>query len=200
MKFGRADLRKLQASIMLAVMMISVGGVALYVALDAKERAERAKVSIGVQFAEADGKLKQVRDEESEVKQKSIVFNKLQERGIIGDEPRLDWVELLKEIRDQHRLIDLRYEIAPQRQLDGQPSNDFAFYASAMKLQLKLLHEEDLTRLLDDLRQQAKALIRVKSCRMERLEATGEERGGGRANLQADCEIDWLTLRDVRRN
>jgi len=109
-------------------------------------------------------------------------------------------VELLKEIRDHHRLIDLRYEIAPQRQLDGQPSNDFTFYASAMKLQLKLLHEEDLTRLLDDLRQQAKALIRVKSCRIERLETTGEERGGGRANLQADCEIDWLTLRDVRRN
>ena len=200
MKFGRADLRKLRASVLLAVVMIAVGGVALYVALDTKEGAERAKVSIGVQFSEADGKLKQVRDEESEVKQKSIVFNKLQERGIIGDEPRLDWVELLKEIRDQHRLIDLRYEIAPQRQLDGQPGSDFAFYASAMKLQLKLLHEEDLTRLLDDLREQAKALIRVKSCRMERLEATGEERGGGRANLQADCEIDWLTLRDVRRN
>ena len=110
MKFGRADLRKLRASVLLAVVMIAVGGVALYVALDTKEGAERAKVSIGVQFSEADGKLKQVRDEESEVKQKSIVFNKLQERGIIGDEPRLDWVELLKEIRaaELHDPIALR--------------------------------------------------------------------------------------------
>jgi hypothetical protein len=32
-------------------------------------------VGIAAQFAEADGKLKQVRNEESEVKQKSIVFN-----------------------------------------------------------------------------------------------------------------------------
>jgi hypothetical protein len=198
MKIVPADFRKLQASVVLAVLMIAVGALALYFAFAAMKRAEQARVSIAAQFAEADGKLKQVRNEESEVKQKSIVFNKLQERGIIGDEQRLDWVELLKEIRDKHRLIDLRYEIAPQRMLEGQLGNDFVFFASSMKLELKLLHEEDLTRLLDDLRRQAKALIRVKSCRIERLPATGEQRGGGRANLLADCEIEWLTLRDLR--
>ncbi|RDE51968.1 MAG: hypothetical protein DVS81_03375 [Candidatus Accumulibacter meliphilus] len=198
MKIVPADFRKLQASVVLAVLMIAVGALALYFAFAAMKRAEQARVSIAAQFAEADGKLKQVRNEESEVKQKSIVFNKLQERGIIGDEQRLDWVELLKEIRDKHRLIDLRYEIAPQRMLEGQLGNDFVFFASSMKLELKLLHEEDLTRLLDDLRRQAKALIRVNSCRIERLPATGEQRGGGRANLLADCEIEWLTLRDLR--
>ncbi|MQM32129.1 MAG: hypothetical protein CRU78_17130 [Candidatus Accumulibacter phosphatis] len=198
MKIVPADFRKLQASVVLGVLMIAVGALALYFAFAAMKRAEQARVSIAAQFAEADGKLKQVRDEESEVKQKSIVFNKLQERGIIGDEQRLDWVELLKEIRDKHRLIDLRYEIAPQRMLEGQLGNDFVFFASSMKLELKLLHEEDLTRLLDDLRRQAKALIRVNSCRIERLPATGEQRGGGRANLLADCEIEWLTLRDLR--
>ena len=198
MKIVPADFRKLQASVVLGVLMIAVGALALYFAFAAMKRAEQARVSIAAQFAEADGKLKQVRDEESEVKQKSIVFNKLQERGIIGDEQRLDRVELLKEIRDKHRLIDLRYEIAPQRMLEGQLGNDFVFFASSMKLELKLLHEEDLTRLLDDLRRQAKALIRVNSCRIERLPATGEQRGGGRANLLADCEIEWLTLRDLR--
>ena len=198
MKIVPADFRKLRASVVLGVLMIAVGALALYFALAAMKRAEQGRVSIAAQFAEADGKLKQVRNEESEVKQKSIVFNKLQERGIIGDEQRLDWVELLKEIRDKHRLIDLRYEIAPQRMLDGQLGNDFVFFASSMKLELKLLHEEDLTRLLDDLRRLAKALIRVKSCRIERLPATGEQRGGGRANLLADCEIEWLTLRDLR--
>ena len=198
MKIVPADFRKLRASVVLGVLMIAVGALALYFALAAMKRAEQGRVSIAAQFAEADGKLKQVRNEESEVKQKSIVFNKLQERGIIGDEQRLDWVELLKEIRDKHRLIDLRYEIAPQRMLDSQLGNDFVFFASSMKLELKLLHEEDLTRLLDDLRRQAKALIRVNSCRVERLPAPGEQRGGGRANLLADCEIEWLTLRDLR--
>ncbi|EXI85278.1 MAG: hypothetical protein AW11_03601 [Candidatus Accumulibacter regalis] len=198
MKIVRTDFRKLQASAFAGILMVAAGGLALYVSFDARKSAEQARVHIAAQFAEADGKLKQVRDEESEVKQKSIVFNTLRERGIIGNEQRLDWVELLKDIRDKHRLIDLRYEIAPQRMLDGQVGNDFVVFASSMRLELKLLHEEDLTRLLDDLQRQAKALIRVKSCRIERLPATGDERGGGRANLMADCEIEWLTLRDVR--
>ncbi len=198
MKIAPADFPKLQASILLGVLMVAAGALAVYFSFAVKEAAEQAMVRIAAQFAEADGKLRQVRNEESEVKQKSIIFKQLQERGIIGDEQRLDWVELLKEIRDQHRLIDLRYEIAPQRMLEGQLGNDFVFFASSMKLELKLLHEEDLVRLLDDLRRQAKALIRVKSCRIERLPATGGQRDGGRANLQADCEIEWLTLRDVR--
>jgi hypothetical protein len=123
----------------------------------------------------------------------------LQERGIIGEEQRLEWVELLKDIRDQRRLIDLRYDLAPQRLLDGGPPGDFAFYASTMKLEVKLLHEEDLTRLLGDLQLQAKALIRVNRCRVERLPPSVDERAGRHANLVADCEIDWLTVRDVRQ-
>lgn len=199
MKFIRADLRKLQSSILAAALMTAAGGTALYVSYDAREAAERARLVVTAQLEEADGKLRRVRQEESEVKEKSIVFTRLQERGIIGDEQRLDWVELLKEIRDKHRLIDLQYEISPQRLLDGNPGDDFAFFASAMKVQLKLLHEEDLTRLLDDLRRQGKALIRVTGCRVERLPANGDDRASGRAQLSAECEIDWLTLRDVRR-
>ncbi|MBE2260025.1 MAG: hypothetical protein IAE88_14280 [Rhodobacteraceae bacterium] len=199
MKFIRADLRKLQSSILAAALMTAAGGTALYVSYDAREAAERARLVVTAQLEEADGKLRRVRQEESEVKEKSIVFTRLQERGIIGDEQRLDWVELLKEIRDKYRLIDLQYEISPQRLLDGNPGDDFAFFASAMKVQLKLLHEEDLTRLLDDLRRQGKALIRVKGCRVERLPANGDDRASGRAQLSAECEIDWLTLRDVRR-
>ncbi|MCB1941269.1 MAG: hypothetical protein KDI53_04370 [Candidatus Accumulibacter sp.] len=199
MKFIRADFRKLQSSILAAALMTAAGGTALYVSYDAREAAERARLVVTAQLEEADGKLRRVRQEESEVKEKSIVFTRLQERGIIGDEQRLDWVELLKEIRDKHRLIDLQYEISPQRLLDGNPGDDFAFFASAMKVQLKLLHEEDLTRLLDDLRRQGKALIRVKGCRVERLPANGDDRASGRAQLSAECEIDWLTLRDVRR-
>ena len=119
---------------------------------------------------------------------------------MIGEEQRLDWVELLEEIRDKRRLLDLRYDIAPQRPLDADASGDFVFSVSSMKVQMKLLHEEDLTRLLGDLRQQAKALIRVKGCNVERLPSALAERAGDWANLQADCDIDWLTLRRAVHN
>lgn len=179
--------------------MMAVAAAALHFAHSARTRAELARDLVMAERQESYGKLKQVRDEETEIKQKSILFTRLQERGIIGPEQRLEWVELLKEIRDKRRLIDLQYEIAPQRLLDGNPSSSYAFYSSAMKLQLRLLHEEDLTRLIGDLRSQAKALIRVRSCDVARLPASADERSGRRANLSAECEIDWLTLREVSR-
>lgn len=199
MTFVRSDFARIRASLWAAMLMIAMGMTALFLAYHSRSDADVARQWAGQQRDEADGKLRQVREEEIEIKQKSALFNRLMERGILGEEQRLDWVELLKEVRDQRQLIDLRYEIAPQRALDRQVSGGFAFFASAMKLQVKLLHEEDLTRLLGDLRARARALIKVQSCTIARLPPVSEERTSGRANLTADCEIDWLTLRDLSK-
>ncbi|MEF8752677.1 MAG: hypothetical protein V5B60_01845 [Accumulibacter sp.] len=199
MKFSAEDWPKVQASALLALLMVAVGSVALYAANRFHDAAERARTVALAQRSEADGKLRRVREEESEIKHKSLLFNRLQERGMIGAEPRLEWIELLNDIRDRHRLLDLRYELSPQRPLDSAEVGDFAFYLSSMKIDLKLLHEEDLSRFLADLRQQARALIRINRCHVERLPAGSEERSGGRANLAAECEIDWLTAREAAR-
>ena len=196
MKFSAADLPKIRISLIVAILMIASGVVASIFSLDRTKIAQNAKASAAAERGQFDGKLKQVRDEENEIKQKSSTFSRLQARGVIGEEQRLDWVELLKDIRDHRRLIDLQYEIAPQRALDTPPGSNYTFYASTMKLKLKLLHEEDLTRLLADLNKQARALIQVKSCYISRL-PRGPAGPGNVAQLQADCDIDWVTLREA---
>ena len=196
MKINSADLPKIQASLFAALLMLLIGAVAVYFALKTTKTTKLDQATAQTQRNEIDHKLKRIGREENEIKQDSTLFNTLQARGMIGEEKRLDWVELLKTIRDRQKLIDLQYEIAPQRPLDTTPSKDFSFYASAMKLQLKLLHEEDLTRLLNDLRQQASALTQVKSCNVSRLPRDTAERGI-QAQLLADCQIDWVTLREV---
>ena len=200
MKFARSDLARIQTGLWLALLMLAVGAVLLYFSSQAGASARQARDFVLAQRQESDTKLKRVRDEEIEIKNKSALYARLQQLGIIGAEERLEWVELLKEIRDQRRLPDLQYEIAPQRALDGKPASGFAFYGSTMKLDLRLLHEEDLTRLLADLRSRAKALVSVRSCDLVRLPAGADERAGRRANLSASCEIDWLTADAVRRN
>ena len=197
MKLGTSDLPKLQWSLLATVLMAVIGATMVYFAFNATEVAERDRVAAQAERNEFDGKLKQVRNEEDEIKQKSAVFNALRTRGMIGEEQRLEWVELLKDIRDTRRLIDLQYEIAPQRRLDTDAAKGFAFYSSTMRLQLKLLHEEDLTRLIDDLRERARALIQVKSCDISRL-SQGAGDGSPIAQLQADCRIDWITLREIK--
>lgn len=192
MKFGAGDFKKIRTSLLVAVVMILVGGLTVYFTADRHQHARLAQTTSAKQLVEADAKLKQVSNEENEVKQKSQIFRQLQERGIIGEEQRLEWIELLKDIRTNRRLLDLEYEILPQRLLDGGNTGEYSFYASAMKLQIKLLHEEDLDRLLNDLRSQAKALIMVRSCHVWRLPTRSDEH----ANLLADCEVDWVTLRE----
>ena len=196
MKLRPTDFPKLQYSLLAAALLMLIGAGLVYFALQSTKAAALDRIAAQAERNDFDGKLKQVRSEESEIKLKSAVFQKLQTRGVIGEEQRLEWVELLKDIRDKRRLLDLQYEIAPQRPLDAGLGNGFAFYASTMTTQLKLLHEEDLIRFLDDLRQQAKALIQIKSCNVERLPRGGSENGTP-AQLQAECQIDWITLREV---
>ena len=196
MKIDSTDFPKIQASLIAALLMTLIGAAAVYAALNSTKTAKLNQVTAQAQRNELDRKLKRIGSEENEIKQDAALFNTLQARGVVGEEKRLDWVELLKTIRDKRRLIDLQYEISPQRPLDAAPSNGFVFHASAMKVQLKLLHEEDLTRLLDDLRQQASALTQVKSCNVSRMPHDVTERGT-RAQLQAECQIDWITLRET---
>ena len=196
MKLATIDFKKLQLSLLAAVLMIAIGAGAVYSSFKLNRSTTLDMTAAQAERNDFDSKLKRVRSEENEIRQKSAIFSTLQKRGVIGEEQRLEWVELLKEIRDTHRLIDLQYEIAPQRRLDTTLGNDFTFFSSTMKVQLKLLHEQDLTRLLNDLRQRASALIQVKSCNLSRL-PHGTTDSGTHAQLQADCQIDWITLREI---
>lgn len=191
MKFGPRDFAKLRNSLLLLALMSALGiAAAIYSrtmttdaqGLFAREQSRRQEI---------DGKLQRVRSEENEIRQKAELFSQLQARGVIGEESRLDWVELLRSIRERHGLIEVHYEFSPRRALDKAPAGALGLYASTMKLNVRLLHEEDLIRLLDDLRRNARALIQVRRCDVTRLPRTDNALRG---NLQAECVIDWITL------
>ena len=196
MKFLPGDLKKLQISLLVCLLMIVMGAAVVFFANGATRSAQHERVTAQAQRNDYVGKLQRVSSEESEIKEKSALVQRLQKRGIIGEEQRLEWVELLKDIRDKRRLIDLVYEIEPQRPLDVAPGAGFTFNVSPMKVQLKLLHEEDLTRFLGDLNEQARALIQVRYCKVTR-QPQGQAGTSGQANLLAECRIDWVTLREV---
>ncbi|MEO8409715.1 MAG: hypothetical protein ABI478_04025, partial [Propionivibrio sp.] len=203
MKLTTADFAKLQYSLLAALLMLAIGAAAAYFAFAATTTATRQRQAVQAERDDAERKLQRVRLEESDIREKSLVFNQLQARGVIGEERRLEWVELLKAIAQQRQLLEVQYEIAPQRPLDALQGGNYAFFASAMHVQLKLLHGEDLTRLLGDLRAQANALILVRRCGVSRLPGGVSEAdaiSGVQPTLQADCVIDWVTLREVAAN
>ena len=204
MKLTGSDFGRLRLSLLAALLMIGGGSGAAYLALDAARHARNELAIAQKARDEIDAKWTRVRGEETEIRRNLALYAALQARGVIGDERRLEWAELLKAISERLRLTGLRYEFSPQRALDAASPTASAAppatapqahdaYVSTLTLEVDLLHEEELTRLLDDLRAQASALVQVKRCSVTRLpHATDGER---RANLRAACQLDWITLR-----
>lgn len=124
-------------------------------------------------------------------------FVELYQGGIIGNEQRLNWIEVLREIGDEIRLPSLSYRIESQQEFVPEFELDmgrYKLYNSSMILTMQLLHEGDLFKIMDKLGQEAKGTFSIKSCS---IKTTGNEISTNHmsANISAECELQWLTVR-----
>ncbi len=130
-------------------------------------------------------------------------FAELQDRGVIGEEQRLAWVELLREINDQLKLPVLRYEIHPRQPLPidhPQPRDEkLLAYETSMTLSLGVLHEGDLFTVEHLLRERAQGLFETRGCEILRPDRNAPVQFNPRlANLEAHCQLSWYTVQIER--
>ncbi len=99
-------------------------------------------------------------------RQKLDVYQQLKALHILGEERRLEWADAIARIRAQRELLDLRYRVERQQLINSLPGKPAGveFYASTMRVELALLHEEDLLRFLADLRASGNAYYAVRRC------------------------------------
>lgn len=201
MKITAQDFPRLRWSLILGGVLIAASVGAVAASLHAERQAEREFRQAQAQQNEARSRLARASEEEAEIRQKIGRYKEMAARGHIGQEHRLEWIETIAEIKNRRRLMDLDYELSPQRPVDaallpgGAVAGSHEFFASTMKLRMQLLHEEDLLGFLGDLVGNVQAVVHVRSCHVERLPRSGAERGVG-AQLRADCVIEWITLRE----
>ena len=159
--------------------------------------AQRQLVAAQAERKQNSERLARIAEEEREVSEKIDVYQRLKSLNILGEERRLEWADAITRIRTQRELLDLRYVVERQRLLSsapGKPGN-VDFYASTMKVDLALLHEEDLLRFLADLRESGNAFYAVKRCALTR---TGQAVAGATMTprLRGECDIDLITVID----
>lgn len=185
-------IRHIAGSLLLLLLACLVSAAAAAWSLQQQQRAQQALQKAQAQQNETRSRLARVHDDEREIRARISRYQDIVARGLLQPEQRLQWVEILKASKDARHLLGLDYEIAPQRPF-GTPSvtGGHQFLVSSMKLEMPLLHEEDLLGLLDDLTGQSRALINVNRCRINRLPADTQ-----RATLQASCDIDWINLQE----
>lgn len=197
MRPTREELKRLIAPLGIAFALVVAGAALIWSAGGAQARAQQELAAAQAQRRDANQRLARIAEEEREVKEKIDVYRRLKSLNILGEERRLEWADAITRIRRDRELLDLRYVVDRQRLLisvPGKPGN-VDFYASTMKVELALLHEEDLLRFLADLRQSGNAFYSVRKCALTR---TGQAIGGATMTprLRAECEIDLITIVD----
>ena len=197
MTFTREGLRKLLVPGLSALALLAAGGAFIWSADNAIAGARRDLAAAHAERRENAERLARIAEEEREVTEKLDVYRRLGQLNILGEERRLEWADALTRIRKERELLDVRYRVDRQRLLvsaPGKPAN-VDLYASTMKVDLALLHEEDLLRFLADLRDSGNAYYSVQRCALTR---TGQAATGVSITprLRAECDIDLITIID----
>jgi hypothetical protein len=138
-----------------------------------------------------------VDEDEKVIRQHYPEFIALYKKGLVGREHRLNWIETLRASSERIKLPGLTYGISPQETYTpGFNINlgRFALYSSAMKLNIGMLHEGDLSRLIIDLNEHADGMFTITECRFTRSSATLIERHDAK-NVTANCKLEWLNIR-----
>lgn len=166
--------------------------------------ATRFRDAMQVQYDDSHRRLQDVTDKYLDVDQEDMIvkelyprFVELVEKGVIGKEQRLNWIEVLKRTAATAKIPSLRYEIAAREDYApefGLSTGPYRVQVSKMKLDLGLLHEGDLTTLLAALDRKADGIYSIRGCTFRRSEQAIERRIE-RENLQSECELLWFTIR-----
>ena len=159
-----------------------------------------------VQFQGISRQYLAIDEEERLIKEYNPLFLTLFDRGVLGEEHRLDWIETIRATGESIKLPALRYKINSQTIYTPEyPLNtgNFSVYSSDMILNLDLLHEGDIFRVLRDLDNKALGTYSVSGCKFLRISDEVKE-DHTEANMSADCNLQWYTIKnsdggDVKR-
>ena len=202
MSFSGDDFKRLGLPIVLCLILVGAGAAALVMAERAMDLAQKEKDSVRRSKLAAQDRVAKATDEEREIRENLVLFQRLVSWGIVGPEKRLDWVESIAQIRQQRKLFKISYDIEAQKVLDYPgvtPTGRIEFMSSRIKLGLPMLHEDDLLNFLTDLQAAGNAYVSVRKCVLERTEREVAPGGKGMApRLKSDCQLDMITIREKR--
>jgi hypothetical protein len=197
MKFTPEELRKLALPAVIAAVLLLAGAAMIWAADATLGAASQQAAMARAERQQATERLARISEEEREVIEKLGVYKRLKSLNILGEERRLEWADAITRIRTQRELLDLSYRVDRQRLLasmPGKPGN-VDFFASTMRVQLALLHEEDLLRFIADLRDSGNAYYSVRQCSLSRI-AQPPASAQISPRLRGECEIDLITIVD----
>lgn len=195
MKLSRSDLALMQWSLLSICASVLMSAAFLYGSSHYATQVQQDRRAAQSRLDGARRQLTAAREDRQNMATYAEKYQSLAQGGIFGDGQRLDWMEGLERLRQQHIVDSFRYNIAPQKThapmlpIDG---GVFDIQYSEMVLELDLLHEGQLLNFFSALREQVKGHYQLEGCTLQR-QAAGPESAGG---LKAACRGGWITLKN----
>ena len=198
MKLNAQDWRKLQNPLISLGLTLLVIGILCWFANDYMTKKTLALQAQTMQFNQARSKYQASGLEKQNIIDNLPKYQQLINSGFLGEERRIEWVEGLRETHQQYKLFSINYEIGQQEIY--KPSflpnlGAFILHRSVMKLDFPLLHEGDMLSLIMGLHSHQTTPFMVRDCTIKRQNKVVNLKTLT-PNQTANCEIDWLTLRE----
>jgi hypothetical protein len=202
MNIARGDLKRLRLPIAAAIVLLALGAACLITSGYFLDAAKAAQAATRLSRVTAQERVSRVSEEEREIREDLVYYEQMRQRGVVGEQSRLDWIESIAKIKNDRKLFEIRYSFEAQKPLDypGLVATGAAeFVVSRLKLDMLLLHEGDLLNFLADLQTSIKAHVSVRKCTVSRI-----DRGAAPAatslqpRLRAECQVDLVSAKAIK--
>ena len=186
------------ALITFAAMIAAAAAIAVssYLYLEYERRDDRTSQK---RLAQAKARLEVARKEQDDMRTSSETFRILLDRGVLNEERRIDLIEMVDRLKTDHHISALDYEVTPQRPLQLPGNRAFKaieVLASRVKFRIQAPHDGDLLGFIDELARYPRSFFNLERCNITRIESASQ--GPLQPRLEADCSLEWITVRDKR--
>ena len=196
MRLSLNDLSAL-ARPLLALALVSGALVAGVLAAERWLDAARAALATArTELAEAQKRVQLSGEERDTIQHYLSPYAELAQRGILGDERRLAWVDALRSANAETQLYGVDYEVGVRQGyafISEVGAGTLPVQQSVMKLKFGLLYEQDLLDFFRALARQQVGAFAVNRCSLQRL-VQEVSRPANAATLRAECEVAWITI------
>lgn len=195
MKLAKEDLQKLQMPLSIILASAVLVWLITSAASNREIKANEALLQQNATLENARQRYKSSGSEKENITKYMPQYEELIKRGFIGEEQRIDWISDLRNINQTNKFFGVNYDISAQEEYKPKfpvVTGTFKLRRSVMKLTFALLHENDLLTLFASLPSETNPPFMVRDCIVVRTNK--ELRGKFEPNLNATCDIDWLTI------
>ncbi len=202
MNIVRDDLKRLRLPLALAVVLLALGIAGLVMSDYYLDGAKGVRDANRQSRVAAQERVSKVSEEDREIRENLVYYEQMRRHGMMGEQNRLDWIDSIAKIKSDRKLFEIKYSIEAQKSLDYPglaAAGSTEFVVSRMRLEMMLLHEEDLLDFLNDLQAAGKAHVAVRHCSVTRVERGAAPTATAlQPRLHAECQVDLVSVKGVR--